>query len=992
MPTGRRLVLALLFPVAVAAGVRPARAADEPRLPRVGDGWSIALAHQAPAIEYPSAIVVAPDGTIYLGQDRMNMPGPVTEPVDSVLAIRPDGSTRVFAARLQSVMGLEWVDSALYVVHAPFLSRFEDRDGDGVAEVRTDLVTGLGPPVPGSNGLNDHIASGVRLGMDGFLYIAVGDKGIPRARGLDGATITLSSGGVIRVRPDGSGLEVVSSGERNPLSVAISPRDDLFTFGNDDDSHLWPNSLTHHIVGGHYGYPYEFRAAPHRALPIVAGQTGGAGAQGVCVTDDGLPARYRGNLVFCDWGLQAVARYEVEPRGGSFHLVRRETIVSKGELADFRPFSIAPTSDGTGFWVVDWAYNGWLGIGPPTGRLFRLTYTGADRPTPAPRGVGTDLAAQVAGLAHPTLAVRLRNQRALARQGPSATTALVALLAGRPLPSGRVGAGDSAEETARVHALWALDAIGSPPARNAVRAAIADRSPFVRSQASRAAGIHRDGAAEAALVLALGDPDATVRREAAIALGRLPAPASATRTALYGALADADPTVAWSIRRAIRGFQPWDGPALGAALADPARRDSALTLADGSYDPAVVRVLVETLAAATRTNADPAWRARVVAALGGLYARVPAWSGQWFGPDPLAGPRPRATEPWDVPSSDAVLLALARGLRDGDAGVRRQGIIACLNIGARTTPLLRALVDAPGEPDPANLVAVLKFLGEQRDTKAAAAVARSLADPKGPEEVRLAALDALGQMNGPVPINARLAILYEAGSPEVLIARALPALGRAKLLPSNDLIGFLDHASPAVRAAALGAFPVDKPLTPAVVESILLHVDDPALEVRTALATAAGAHRIKAAIPQLVEWASLDGPLRDEAIRALALMPDRRGFPAYVAGLNDRDPDLRRAGLGALTAIQGRSHPRADGPRGAWGVRRSERLAGRAVAGDVSADQRLARHRPVPQGDRADLRRRPRHRLHATRARDRRKTGPLAGPPRRPEDGSRRAR
>ena len=66
-------------------------------------------------------------------------------------------------------------------------------------------MTGLGPRLPGFNGINDHIASGIRLGMDGFLYISVGDKGIPKGIGRDGKTIQLFGGGVIRIRPDGTG-------------------------------------------------------------------------------------------------------------------------------------------------------------------------------------------------------------------------------------------------------------------------------------------------------------------------------------------------------------------------------------------------------------------------------------------------------------------------------------------------------------------------------------------------------------------------------------------------------------------------------------------------------------------------------------------------------------------------------------------------------------------------------------------------------------------
>ena len=140
---------------------------------------------------FPTAIAAAPDGTLYVGSDPMDMTGPPTEPIDRVLAIK-DGKSRVFAEKLWCVKGLEWVDGTLYVVHAPFLSALRDRDGDGKADERVDLMTGLGPKPPGFDGLNDHIASGIRLGMDGFLYIAVGNKGIPRGVGKDGRTIQLA--------------------------------------------------------------------------------------------------------------------------------------------------------------------------------------------------------------------------------------------------------------------------------------------------------------------------------------------------------------------------------------------------------------------------------------------------------------------------------------------------------------------------------------------------------------------------------------------------------------------------------------------------------------------------------------------------------------------------------------------------------------------------------------------------------------------------------
>lgn len=320
-------------------------------LPKVGKGWKAELVVKAPEIEYPTAIVAAPDGTLYLGRDPMDMPGPPTKPIDSVVTIK-DGNVRPFATGLWAVMGLELIDDTLFVVHAPYLSAFKDTDGDGKADQRFDLMTGLGPKLPGFSGINDHVASGLRLGIDGYLYIAVGDKGIPKGVGKDGTTISLKGGGVIRIKPDGTGLAIVSTGERNPLSVALTKHDDVFTYGNDDDSKKWLNSLTHHVQGAHFGYPYEFLTAPWRTLPITGGQLGGSGTQGFCYNEDALPTRYHGNLFFCDWGLGVVNRYVIEPKGATFKVTEKETFVEAGDVPDFRPFSLCPSWDGKAIYLV----------------------------------------------------------------------------------------------------------------------------------------------------------------------------------------------------------------------------------------------------------------------------------------------------------------------------------------------------------------------------------------------------------------------------------------------------------------------------------------------------------------------------------------------------------------------------------------------------------------------------------------------------------------
>jgi putative membrane-bound dehydrogenase-like protein len=875
-----RSLLGLLVALVLIETSSPA--APPAPLPKVADGWKIELAAQAPQIVFPTAAVAAPDGTLYLGQDPMDMPGPPTKPIDSVVALR-NGKVTVFAEGLWAVMGLEWVDDTLYVVHAPYLSAFRDRDGDGRADSRVDLVTGLGPRLPGFSGINDHVASGVRMGMDGYLYISVGDKGIPKGVGKDGTTIQLFGGGVIRVRPDGTGLEVVSTGERNPLSVALTTTDEVFTYGNDDDSKKWPNSLTHHIVGGHYGYPYEFLLAPRRALPIVAGEIGGSGAQGICYNEDGLPPAYRGNLFFCDWGLATVFRYEIAPKGATFVVKKKTPLVTRGELKDFRPFSLAVAGDGASLWLVDWAFDGWLADGPKTGRLYRLRYEGPDQARSAPRALAHDPAALIAALDHPAHSVRLRAQRELARLGPRAEASLSARLAQRE------------PEVGRLHALWALDAIGTPAARNVVRGVLADRADEVRLQAARSAGIRRDRRALRALEGLLHDRSAPVRREAAIALGRLGDPAAGAP--LLAALGEPDPFAAWSVRHALRGLRAWTREGLEAALLDRSRREAALRLTDEAWDLPVVAAL----SAALKQTAEPGDRARMVANLAGLYRRYPVWSGHWFGTNPLAGQLPRKTRDWDRQGMAAVLQGLAQGLADRDPGVRRQAIAGLREMGPEAAPYLRLRLNA--ETDQANLIALVQALGVLRDQHAAASLAKLAQEGTRPEPVRAAALDALGQVGGPQALRSRFTLLFDAQAPPALVARALTPLGREGVLPANDIAGFLEHREPAVRAAAIAALNPKLDVPEAVQQVVIDRLTDSDPRVRRAAIAAVAELRLRQAIPRLLAVAN-EADYHTEATLALTALPDPQALPVYLAALQERNPELRRGAEQALLEIR----------------------------------------------------------------------------------------
>src|SRR5260370_18215350 len=96
--------------------------------------------------------------------------------------------------------------------------------------------------------------NGIRMGLAGWIYIAVGDYGCPEAKGKDGSKVTMR-GGIVRVRPDGTDLEVFATGLRNPFDIGIDPFMNLFTRHTDDNRPGgWDILASHLLPGPHYGY------------------------------------------------------------------------------------------------------------------------------------------------------------------------------------------------------------------------------------------------------------------------------------------------------------------------------------------------------------------------------------------------------------------------------------------------------------------------------------------------------------------------------------------------------------------------------------------------------------------------------------------------------------------------------------------------------------------------------------------------------------------
>src|SRR2546426_940495 len=253
--------------------------------------WRMELVAQAPEVRHPSVVCVAPDGRVFVAEDPMDISTAHADAKEGrIICVQPDGRRTVFAEKLHAVFGMQYLEGKLYVLHNPHFSVFTD--DNGVGKDRTELIESL-IPNPWALDWNDHVPANFRLAMDGYFYVAVGDKGIFGAVGRDGKRVDMRGGGVLRLRPDGTELEVYCTGVRNILEVALNDEDEIFTYDNTDE-HDWMGRLTHMVDGGSYGYPYDFVPRRPYTLWMMHDFGGGAATGALCYNEDALPDEYHG--------------------------------------------------------------------------------------------------------------------------------------------------------------------------------------------------------------------------------------------------------------------------------------------------------------------------------------------------------------------------------------------------------------------------------------------------------------------------------------------------------------------------------------------------------------------------------------------------------------------------------------------------------------------------------------------------------------------------
>jgi glucose/arabinose dehydrogenase len=217
---------------------------DSLRLPA---GFTIAVYADVPGAR---SMTLAPDGTVFVGSQ-----GPLVHAV-----VDRDGDGRgdevvVVADNLQLANGVAFRDGSLFVADLNRVLRY-----DGVldfvhqaAAARTTrpkpevILDGL--PTDGYHGWR-YLA----FGPDGLLYVAVGapcnvcEPGVPYAS-------------LLRMKPDGTGLEAVARGVRNSVGMDWDPQTNDLWFTDNGRDYLGddaPSDELNHLsrLGEHFGFPY----------------------------------------------------------------------------------------------------------------------------------------------------------------------------------------------------------------------------------------------------------------------------------------------------------------------------------------------------------------------------------------------------------------------------------------------------------------------------------------------------------------------------------------------------------------------------------------------------------------------------------------------------------------------------------------------------------------------------------------------------------------
>lgn len=475
---------------------------------RVRPGFTIQMVASEPLVMDPVALDFAPDGKLWvaemadypLGLDDKGKPGGRIRYLEDTDNDGTYDSSTLFLDNIAYPTGVLVTGKGVIVSAAPTIFYAEDTDGDGKADLKTELYRGF------TEGNQQHLVNGFERGLDNWLYVANGDSGGTVKSIKTGETVEIR-GQDLRIRPDTGAMEL-QAGQTQ--------------FGRHrDDQGNW-FGCNNSIPVRHYIHPAQYlrrnRFVPppsasrdiarinntqlfpiSRVLSHWSGYVPPAPGTGHQFTSACSTVVYRDSLFGPDFAQNtftcepvhnAVHRRRLVPAGASFESVRPSDESNFEFLASedswFRPASVTTGPDGA-LWVADMyrlviEHPEWIGddrekelflrAGHDKGRIYRIFPTD-NPPRQIPILSDMDLDELVAQLESPNGRTRdLAQALLIDRQEPASIPILTRM------------AQTSATPLGRLHAICTLDGLEALSPATLI-AALQDSDPTVRRHALR---------------------------------------------------------------------------------------------------------------------------------------------------------------------------------------------------------------------------------------------------------------------------------------------------------------------------------------------------------------------------------------------------------------------------------------------------------------------------------------------------------------------------
>jgi quinoprotein glucose dehydrogenase len=443
-----------------------------------------------------------------------------------------EGFNEEFNGVIAGVM--PWKNDVWVTVY-PDLWHFKDVDQDGIADPQHSKIRGFGVHAA----YDGHDIHGLTVGPEGKLYFSVGDNGFSVVT-LEGKRLHHpNTGGVLRMNPDGSDLEVFAYGLRNVQEIAFDDYGNLFSVDNDGDIEDERERFVYIVEGSDSGWrlnwqfrnqgwtrsmdqplynPWihekmwipHFNGQPAHITPPLSNYSVGPGGfkynPGAALNES-----YRGYFFLAQFPVQKITAFRAKPKGAYFEM-ENEHVFHFGLMASAMNFG----PDGA-MYIADWD-----GKWQPNekGAIHRL-----DDPSvtdsPLRREVEQLLSegfedrylnelAQLLG--HIDQRIRQRAQGALAAKSAGELLLRIARTTSRP-------------ELARIHALWGLIEMRADGLQGLdQQLPFQDPNPEIRAQTAKLAGdlrLRKSAPLLQRLLTEVAHP--RVQFHAAVALGKIQA-------------------------------------------------------------------------------------------------------------------------------------------------------------------------------------------------------------------------------------------------------------------------------------------------------------------------------------------------------------------------------------------------------------------------------------------------------------------------------------